>query len=265
MKLLLLLGLLGMVLAIPGGTGIDDQGRSDSPAKGPTRGGTDADNNPDGELKTAWQDSHVQDISRKGSCSDSNYKTKETCETASKDWTEADLTTDNQWDRTQGTVRDAPADLANNGVHVSINGIMTKKVPYCDEPFTVGAHTKDSKIEDMVCEFPTPPCPYPLVIDTEDGAKCMATAPICPDPLVFDTDAIACVPMIPLIGEGSAILDNHYIGAVLRQDGPDYANKAPRAHQPVENDLNDDIMVADRHKIENKLWNWEKVRRHTGH
>jgi hypothetical protein len=252
---------LGVVAAQHAGThGVDDRGNVDGAKALPT--GPSADDitpdadeiaqfgqagkyAPDEHAQTDWQESHAHG-------SQSNDR--------------SDAARGNQWNRNQATTR-APKSTDTH-VHVKINGIMTKKVPKCMEPFIVSAHTEDTKIEDMTCDYPdkTTGCEYPLKLPEDPSATlCEPLGPWCPHPLVYDSDAKECVPLTPRIGKGNAILDNTYIGAVLRQDGPDWANKAPRAHQPVENDPNDNVMIKERHTEENNLWNWEKVRRHTGH
>lgn len=176
----------------------------------------------------------------------------------------------NQWERNQREIpEDASAsgnDVSQHKVHVQINGIATKKTPECEAPFKLPEHDANSKIEDMQCENPPSEgpdsCPFPT--HYVDG-YCVPLGPYCPHPLVYSATQKACIPMVPRLGTGSSILDNTYIGAVLRQVGPDYANKPSHRHQPVQNDPDDALMIKDRHSEEQSLWNWEKIRRHTGH
>lgn len=252
MKLLYAIGLIGLGMVAgqhAGEMGIDDKGNYDGAAELPSGPGVKdgADATPDASAQTDWHESQVHGSATKG----------------------RDEARGNQWERNQATAKEAKSTKTH--VHVSINGIMTKKVPHCQEPFIVGDHTADSKIEDVKCEYPTngdgDGCAFPLKKKegASDSDPCEPMGPWCPHPLIFDTDALECIPMIPRIGKGNAILNNAYIGAVLRQDGADHNNKAPRVHQAVENDPNDNLMIKERHNEEQHLWNWEKVRRHTGH
>lgn len=176
----------------------------------------------------------------------------------------------NQWESSGDRHLRPTADPSKTQVHVKINGLMTKKTPECAEPFVVGAHDANSKIEDILCVMPNMAdfageCPLPTMEDPDNLGTCIAMAPWCPAPLIYDSDKKACIPMVPRIGKGNAILDNRYIGAVLVNDGFDHEHKAPRVHQAVEMDPNDQLMVKERHAEEQALWNWEKVRKHTGH
>jgi hypothetical protein len=259
MKLLAVLGLIGMVAAQHAGEmGIDDKGNRDGAKALPTGPGADditqdaeeaaqfTNGDKHGDAQNDWKESHAH-----GSQSSDRSGEART----------------NQWNVHQATAKKAKSTATH--VNVKINGIMTMKVPHCMAPFIVGDHTSDSNIEDMECKYPTVDsgCEYPLQFPEAPFTNtdpCVPLGPWCPHPLIYDSDAKECIPLIPRIGKGNAILDNSYIGAVLRQDGADHNNKAPRVHQAVENDPNDNVMIKERHTEENNLWNWEKVRRHTG-
>lgn len=251
MKLLAVLGLIGMVVAQHAGEmGVDDMGNVDGAKALPTGPGAadGADVQPGAEAQTDWHESHAHG-------SQSNDR--------------SDQARGNQWNRNQAESKEKRHEYGTR-VNVKINGIVTRKVPHCMEPFVLGPFTADSNIEDMTCEYPTVAdgCQFPLKdppVPFNPTDSCEPLGPWCPHPLIYDSDAKECIPLIPRIGKGNAILDNTYISAVLRQDGTDWNNKAPRVHQPVENDPNDNVMIKERHNEENHLWNWEKVRRHTGH
>jgi hypothetical protein len=99
--------------------------------------------------------------------------------------------------------------------------------------------------------------------DHKGGSKneeCVPVPPLCHGSLEYHEDG-TCRPPKPHFM--NPIINDAWVQPTLVVDGAHHNEKAPRAHQPVENDPNDNVMIKERHTEENNLWNWEKVRKHT--
>jgi hypothetical protein len=96
----------------------------------------------------------------------------------------------------------------------------------------------------------------------DKNGDCVPVPPLCHKPLEFHSDGTCQPPKPHYI---NPIINDAWIAPVSVVDGSHHDEKAPRAHQPVESDPADQLMVKERNAEENALWNWEKVRKHTGH
>jgi hypothetical protein len=92
---------------------------------------------------------------------------------------------------------------------------------------------------------------------------CVPVPPSCHKPLEFQPASGTCAPPKPHYI--NPIINDAWIAPVSVVDGHHHDEKAPRVHQGVEMDPNDKLLVKERQAEEQALWNWEKVRKHTGH
>jgi len=101
--------------------------------------------------------------------------------------------------------------------------------------------------------------------DTNGGVQskeCVPVPPMCHGSLEYNEDG-TCRP--PSAHYENPVINDAWVQPTLVVDGSHHDEKAPRVHQAVENDPNDNLMIKERHTEENNLWNWEKVRKHTAH